>query len=105
MCQKEIVICNELKLRSWIEDNVDQVWTFPLILSYSSVCRSEIKEFQVHIMFQSLIRSYVGLLFLPSSIDGGGGWSHGCIMHRNRNSHHSVVQLFLDKSVLINTRH
>jgi hypothetical protein len=62
MCQKESVICNELiikKLRPSIEDSVDQVWTFPLILSYSSICRSEIEEFQVHIMFQSIIRSYV----------------------------------------------
>ena len=34
-----------------------------------------------------------------------GGWSHGCIIHRNRNSHHSAMQRFLDKSILINTRH
>ena len=34
MCQKEIVICNEIvikKLRPWIEDSVDQVWTFHLM--------------------------------------------------------------------------
>lgn len=109
MCQKEIVISNKViikKLRPWIEDNVDQVWTFPLILSYSSACRSEIEEFQIHIMFQSLIRSYVGLLFCHHPfIDGSGGWSHGFTIHRNTNIHHSAVQLFLNKSVLINTRH
>jgi len=101
MCQKEIVICNELiikKLSPWNEDNVDQVWTFLLILSYSSICRSEIEEVQVHIIFQNLIRSYVGLLFCHHPfIDGGGGWSHGCIIHKNRKYSSECHATFLEQ--------